>query len=435
MNRRKILIISHNPLTNEDNMGLTLSNLFNQFPKDELCQIYLKNQQPNFDICNNYYYIDEMSIFKSTLFKKKINTGNIVQNSTNSNISNKVNSSYLKKRLSNIISDVGRSRVQCTCIIRNYIWNKKKWFTNRLIDWLNVQKPTCIFYAAGDYTFSMNIALEISRLLNIPIFSYYVDEFYVNKKRKQFIPVEAAMYRKKFKELVRTSSMNFCISEMMKNEYEKIFGKQFDILSNTCQINENICQYKNKKVKKMYYFGNISYERWKCLSELSTAIRKLNEKNDTKIIFEIYSGEKSKKTIDNFLKNKDVIFKGKISQSEVNSKMENADILVHTESFDNNVRKQIKYSVSTKIPNLLASNKVIIAYGPNDVESINYLKRNDAALVINNSDDLESILFRLYSNEDFSLIINNARQLALKNHSTERNKHLLETYIDNYYEV
>lgn len=426
MNKKKILIISHNPMGNEDNMGITLSNIFKEYEKDELCQIYLKNQNPNFSICGNYFYINESSVFKS-FFSSKNKIGTIIIDNKES--VQKKNSSVKEGKLKEIITNFARSRIQLTYLFRNFIWNRNKWFSDELKEWLKDQKPSCIFFAAGDYTFSMNMAIKISEYLKIPLYSYYVDEYYLYKKTKQIIPIESTIYRKKFKELVKKSSMGFCISEMMKDEYEKLFKRKFEVLSNTCLINDNGQNNNNDdEILKMYYFGNISFNRWKGLSELSTAINKLNKQYNKKIIFEIYSGEKDTKLIKQLTANNDVNFKGSITQEEVNKKMKNANILLHTESFDLETIGRVKYSISTKIPSLLASNKIIIAYGPSEIESIDYLKRNDAAVVITNKDELEKRLEILYSYFDFSKMKRNAKRLVQNNHSPIFNKKILDKY-------
>ena len=71
---RKVLILSHNPIGNTDNMGKTMQNIFSCFPKEELCQLYIRNQEPSFNTCKEYFYIDEVQMIKS-IFNKKTDTG------------------------------------------------------------------------------------------------------------------------------------------------------------------------------------------------------------------------------------------------------------------------------------------------------------------------------------------------------------------------
>ena len=49
----KVLIISHNPISNQSNMGKTFLSLFSQFDKEELCQLYIYPVIPNEDFSHN----------------------------------------------------------------------------------------------------------------------------------------------------------------------------------------------------------------------------------------------------------------------------------------------------------------------------------------------------------------------------------------------
>ena len=62
-----------------------------------------------------------------------------------------------------------------------------------------------------------------------------------------------------------------------------------------------------------------------------------------------------------------------------------ADILLHVESFNEKMKKYTRLSISTKIPEYLASKRLIIAIGPVDIASIEYLKDNKAALILDNN--------------------------------------------------
>lgn len=424
MSKRKILIISHNPLSETDNMGKTIKNLFSSFNKDELCQLYLRNQEPLFSRCKSFYCFNESNILKSIIFRKT-KTGKVVYSEDF-----KLEQKSEKKKHSKFLESIyqfGRKRNQFIYIIRNTCWTLGKWLSTDLINWLNEQKPTCIFFFAGDYSFLFKIVLKISKMYNIPIYSYYVDEYYFNKTKMEFIPLEGFYYKRIFKKLFEVSNMNFCISEKMKLRYEKEFNKPVSLLMNTAS---NISNEKNnfdKSILKMNYFGNLSNNRWKNLSEISSCIHELNKIHEKRIEFCIYSNEKNDQILKPFLSNQDVNFGGSLSPSEVALKIQESDILVHTESFDKLYREKVEYSLSTKIPESLASGKLFLIYGPVGVESVDYLARNNAAYVING--ELRQSLEQLYSNEDFSLIINNALNLINNNHSINKTHKLLDFYL------
>ena len=429
MKKRKILIISHNPISKSDNMGKTIGNIFSIYSKEELCQLYFHDECPNFDICEQYFYINEVKILKS-IFKKEV-TGKVVQGEDCQENEKSANKDSDKGKLLNFVYQFGRKRNDFIFCARNLLWKLGKWFSKDLDYWLKKQNPSCIFLCAGDYYFLFDIASEISKRLQIPIFTYHVDDYYFFKKYKQKLGIDARIYRRKFREIFMKSEMNFCISEMMRDTYEKCFNKKTELLMNTSEKILPRTDFKNKKLIRMNYFGNIALNRWKNLSILSSVIVDLNKKYDKKIVFNIYSEENNQQLLKDFLSNKDVNFKGKISAEEVRTKMIESDILVHVENFDKDCVEMVKYSVSTKISDMLASNRLLLAFGPAEVASISYLKNNNVGLVIDKEDydSIYAAVELIYNDINVDEFKKNALNLYYKNHKKLANKEILDKYL------
>ena len=112
-------------------------------------------------------------------------------------------------------------------------------------------------------------------------------------------------------------------------------------------------------------------------------------------------------------------FHGAISSEEVDRVMADSRMVVHTESFDPVTAEIVKYSVSTKIPESLMNGPCLLAYGPEGIESIDYLKRNGAAYMITSPNELEDGLRTVLADETVrNGIILRARELAHKNHDS-----------------
>ena len=105
-------------------------------------------------------------------------------------------------------------------------------------------------------------------------------------------------------------------------------------------------------------------------------------------------------------------------------------LVIHTESFDSGIREIIKYSVSTKIADSLINGPCILAYGPEGIASIDYLKTNNAAYVITDPEDLENGLREIMTNGDLRTeIVKNARTLAAKNHDPAVNPKKIKKWL------
>lgn len=104
--------------------------------------------------------------------------------------------------------------------------------------------------------------------------------------------------------------------------------------------------------------------------------------------------------------------------------MQDSTLLLHVEDMDNKMNiDRVKYSISTKIADSLASGTCLFAYGPAGVASIDYLKQNKAACVVTVKEKLEESLRELINNSDLrQSYINNALRLANERHNPEKNK-------------
>ena len=74
----------------------------------------------------------------------------------------------------------------------------------------------------------------------------------------------------------------------------------------------------------------------------------------------------------------------------------------------------------------------LIAYGPEGIASIDYLKENNAAYVITRPEDLESGLTEILTNAALrEQIIKNARALAARNHNADVNPKKVREWLEN----
>ena len=95
-----------------------------------------------------------------------------------------------------------------------------------------------------------------------------------------------------------------------------------------------------------------------------------------------------------------------------------SDALVHVESFKNKNRHITRLSISTKIPEYLASNKRILAIGPKGIASIDYLLQNDVAYVVQSlkRKDINDVFFALKEGEGLKDKLEHGRMLVERNH-------------------
>lgn len=117
-----------------------------------------------------------------------------------------------------------------------------------------------------------------------------------------------------------------------------------------------------------------------------------------------------------------VAFYEAVPHERIDEVYQKADVLVHTEIESENLKGFFKYSISTKIPEYLATGKPILFYGPRDMKLFEYLLQNQVALTAGTKEELYECVKRLVSDEDFTEMCENARCLAEKNHCASENQ-------------
>ena len=197
----------------------------------------------------------------------------------------------------------------------------------------------------------------------------------------------------------------------MARDYANAFNKNGHVLMTTTDFRAS----KAEKVDGKFvisFLGNVDFNRWKVLLEIGKVVKKFNSEGYI-IEFSIYSKETDRERIEQFTLENGIHFRGKINYQEVRKVISKSDLLLHVESFDENKQNQNQVSISTKIPDSLAQDDCLFAYGPSEVASIKYLKENDCAYVVTEANNLESGLRDIVENEFLEVkYVYKAKQVA-----------------------
>jgi chlorite dismutase len=105
---------------------------------------------------------------------------------------------------------------------------------------------------------------------------------------------------------------------------------------------------------------------------------------------------------------------------EIKVILNEADIVLHVESFEKEQMEAVKYSFSTKIIDCLQSGSVVVGIGPSGIASIEYLRRVPGTIIIDTERTLEERIEEVL-NESCNYISNadKTRRFAINNHSIE----------------
>ncbi|PAW30080.1 hypothetical protein BKC07_04435 [Peribacillus simplex] len=423
----KVLVISHNVFSDNSNMGRTLLNYFKYFDKKSLANLYFHSEVPGSNICGNYYRVTDFDLIRSIFKGNK--TGTLFGND---DIITGAKTNRIDSGVEANIYQMGRKRTPFMYVGRNILWNTKKWHNQQLDKWIENFNPDVVFFASGDYTFSYDIALYIAKSRRIPLVISVVDD-YVFNDRFSLSPLywmNQILFKQKFKKTVGYASKGVYICDMLKNKYSNHFKCPAETIMTLSGVETSFVKNNNGQIR-VSYLGNLSHGRWKSLVDIGRALKEIGHEYR----INVYSHETNKNIINYMNKNNGIEFKGAISYQEVINVMKNSDILIHVEDFSKKNIKRVKYSVSTKIADSLKCGTCLLAYGPKNVASIDYLYRNSAAYVVNTKIELKSTLEELINNKvSRNRYIEKALNLATERHDEKRNSELIKNVISSVLE-
>lgn len=420
----KILLLTHNPVCTYNNMGKTLLSLFSEFGKEELCQLYIQPTTPDTNTCKSYYQITDKQVLKS-LMTFKIPGKIVTQESIEDfiiYINNNPSSSFIPKRGSS--SAVSR-------LARDFMWKISRWNSKNLKSWLDFEAPDCIFLAPGYAKFIYDLALRISVDRNIPIISYICDDYYfVNTPDTLLDCYQLYSLKKKIDKSMKKTDKLIAISEGIKNTY----GQHFNLDSRVIMTGSNLSVNSKKTLKStisdLYYFGNVGANRYISLIDIGVVLSEINIENNSNIKLRIYTAESDKSILEKLNNIDSIHVFGFVSGQEYENIFSNADMLVHIEAFDEQSIDLVKFSVSTKIADALASGIPLLAYGPESVSSIQHLVSNNCALTATDKKQLKEVLVNgLFNKSVRENVVNNAIITANRFHNKANNSKMLKDII------
>ena len=403
----KILIVSHTCLSTHNNMGKTLLSYFRGFAPEELAQLYFHRESPSERACCRYYRFTDADALKSLFSRKKLGNRFGVSSLSKSNINGGGSALSFLYRW-------GQGRTATVHALRALLWKCSRWETRRLWQWIEEFSPDAVFFAAGDYGFSYDIAARIARQQKIPLAVCCVDDFYLyNRNEGSFLG--RWLHRRFLKTVHRTMEQAeavFVICESLKREYESRFSKPCHLLHTPAMLYAG----ETGKTNQIAYIGNLELKREASLVQLGRALQKLEIPGIPKCL-DVYSPEKDSKILKYMTMENGIRFHGPLPGKRVQETMASCLAVIHAESFDPKMQAIVRHSVSAKIPDALQNGPCLLAYGPAGIASMDYLLRTGAAFCITDPEKLQPELARILSDPQLrEETVARAREVAAKNH-------------------
>lgn len=372
MDRTKILVVSSNSFNQRSNNGKTLEAIFSKFVPNELAQLFFsENESPDWSFCYEYYKITDTDIVKAAL-------GNVIVGEQKAKIETEAG-----RKRNNKFFSLLKKLFMSKPFFRELIWRKKYFSRSDLLHWVEKVNPTAIFLLAGDLCFVYDIALYVHQTLNIPMCSYFTDDYIIYPQYKS---ITGKRHKKRLNELsdcvIDKSALLFSIGDEMTKEYKKHFNRTFYPIMNSIEsgmINRSLSHVKNSFVT-VSYVGGGSRGRIEALINFGKLLKEACL--DKGVLFNVYMPDTLDSKTLNLFSRAGIKYKGSVYGNDLQKVKSESDYLLHIESMRKKYYMKTVLSVSTKIPEYLATGKYIIGYGIPWLASMKLLSDNKLGYVL-----------------------------------------------------
>ena len=405
----RVLIVSHNVASRNTSMGRTLDTYFSGWDRDAIAQLYFHSEVPTVNLCGSWFRYTDMDAVKSVVLRRRPGTV-LTEKDVQAERTDAADLGTLTG-----VYNYGRKRLPYIYLIRDGLWRISGWKHSGMIEWAEKFRPEVIFFASGDYAFPYRIVRFLSKRFQVPCVVCCFDDFYLfDKNEGRFL---GRFRQNRFMKVVRETMDNaariLTVNEPMAEAYGKLFGKECGILYTAAEAAPGPAEEEKTGIA---YLGGLGLGRERQLAEIADALRAVQGPGVPEFI-DVYSGETDPEILGRLQENPGIRFHGAVPAGQVPEIIRKNKAVIHTESFDPVIRERVRFSLSTKIPDSIAGGTCLLAYGPAEVASMDYLIRNGAAFTATATEDLEGTLRRLFTDEEaYRRISASAQALAHKNH-------------------
>lgn len=415
-----VLVFSEASWDDKNSFGNTVSNFFSGkvWEEDRFCNFYARKQMPDNTLLVDYYNLSAFDIVKGILRLRIRGKRFTTQDVENQNET--LFPSHDKEQKN--IDKLHQKKNEFIYYGHEQIWRSKLWINQYFKSFILDNAPDILFAFATSPYILWPLIHFLKKNSNCKVVLLVADDVYESYDH-------CAIYRqgylkREFWKCIQSADKLYGISDEMSKLYETQFGKSITTLYKGCDLSVEPKQYLNQPLR-FVYAGNLLWGRDDTLALVAEALEELNQEG-MEATLEIYTGTTVTESLQRKLnRGNSSRIMGSRTYDKIKQIMHEADVVLHVESFDNKAIDTVRYSFSTKIIDCLQSGNQIVGIGPDGIASINYLKKVDGAIVIDELNAIKAVIVELTKNRDLLTInADNTRKYASEHHDINvvRNK-------------
>jgi len=402
-------------LSSTSNNGKTYASFFDGYPKSKLAQLYFHRELPTSEVCTAFYRISDESTLLHALGRTR-------------QLGTRVDSMTVSEQFLGPTTTRALASSRAVRLVRNAVLKPILARGIPSVDpWLREFGPDLIFFCGGDATYLYPLVEKIADDFDTPIVFYITDDYVLpSPSDGPLARLSKSIVRSNLVRLCARSALTLTIGQKMTDVYSARLGINSRPLMNLVSVPEArlsvVARAPTDRVV-LCYAGGLHLQRWKVLAQIGASL----DRNAARGVcgeLHIYTATPLSRRMSRELsRHTSITLHESASPSVLATIYEGADLLVHVESFRVRDRASTFLSVSTKIPEYLAAGRSILAVGPPEVASIEYLAKTGSAFVCGSLEDvaLDRVVSAAISDKDArERRADVGRAVAARNHGAAR---------------
>lgn len=422
MNYPRLLIISPSNFNSLSGGGITFTNLFRGWPRERIAVITNDPIPPTKDICEKFYFLSSRELPWSFPFSlpRRFGLQEKLENTlkTAKGSPRKETREVKKSIASTIIRKILPSFQR---IIGDEIPTNAR-LSQELKEWISQFSPELIYTILGNLPY-LNLVRTISGELKLPYVIHMMDDWpQVMYRRGILGPVRREKMQRDLKNIIENAAGCLGICQSMCDAYETRYGRKFSPFANALESEKwrqkGRMEWKAGKPFKIFYGGALmENSQLKSVFDVAEVIPQLRSENldmEFHIHAPFYAANRYRRELE---ENAGVKVFDIPETMDIESIFSNADLLLLPVNFDEESVNYIRYSMPTKIPAYMFSGTPTLAYGPDEVASIEYAKQWAYCVTERNKEKLFEAIKKLVTDEKLRETLGKESQnLAEKRH-------------------
>jgi glycosyltransferase involved in cell wall biosynthesis len=400
--------------------GITLTNLFKDWPPDNIGVVTDLISLTNPETKYNYYQLGREEIkfpFPFHLFQTYFQSGPYTfKTGIGPGESGETGQGFFQK-LKKLIRPQFDNLLHRTGLFA-FFYNIK--LSDSLKQWIVDFNPD-IIYIQPFYRNMMRFGNLLFREMNIPYAIHMMDDSitYINKSiilRSYF----QRLTGNDFRVLVNNATVRMCISEAMAEEYSVRYKNPFLHFRNPIEINKwlSFGDIDSREIidsLKIIYSGRTYYPYFDSLLDVCRIVDHLNRQN-RKVSLDISPFEKNPNFLRKIRDLKGIGFYTPVPAAEIPDLIKRYDLFLICEDFDREARRYLHFSISTRASEGMISGVPVLIYAPEESALCKYFFKTGSGFIIGERDTnkLESAILKLWNDNEYrQLISKNAVRTAM----------------------